>query len=418
MTRRILVVAPALDGSSYSRVVQSVFGALARLLRQADWQVEQFGLTHRGQPCDIGWPLWPNLLLGDRYGIEQLPALIAARKFDLVWVFNCYTVLPRYARCFAAMAKRLKVVAYCPLLGTPLQLEGIKALAGFDALVTISPGVQALFESVLQDALRQGELTKLPTMAAIPHGFDQALFYPLSPEMSGTSTPWSNRAALKAAVFADGWGSAEGSFIVLNANRNSPRKHIETTLAGFARFAHDKPPGVRLYLHMAESTQGERLADQAARLGIGTRVRIAGTPGRHPLCSDAELNLLYNACDVGINTASAEGFGMVSLEHAATGAPQIVPGHGVCGEVWRGYGELLAPVGVHRGAPADIIEHQPVDAQSVASALQALYSSHEHYAKLARLARELSQGPALQWSHIARRWHALLEGVLPATRRQ
>jgi len=48
---------------------------------------------------------------------------------------------------------------------------------------------------------------------------------------------------------------------------------------------------------------------------------------------DRELNLLYNACDVGLNTASSEGWGMVSFEHAATGAAQIVPRSWVCGEV-------------------------------------------------------------------------------------
>ena len=59
--------------------------------------------------------------------------------------------------------------------------------------------------------------------------------------------------------------------------------------------------------------------------------------------SDADLNRLYNACDVGINTSMGEGWGLVSCEHGAAGAAQIVPDHTGCAELWRGRGELIPP---------------------------------------------------------------------------
>lgn len=416
MARKLLIIGPALDGSSYSRVVQSVFGALAPPLqaRQGDWEIAQFGINVR-EPVDLGWPLIPNRLIGDRLGLTQLPTLIAEHKPDLVWLFNCYTVLPRYGAYFAALGgSRPKVVAYCPLLGTPLQPEGIKSLAGFDALVTISSGVQVLFASVLETAYRRGEIAHLPQLYAIPHGFDQTLFYPLSQPECAFERPWAHRDACKAQVFSRSW-AGEDSFVVLNANRNSPRKHIETTLEGFAQFARDKPPGVRLYLHMAESSGGETLAALAARLGISERVRVAGAPGRHPTLTDAQLNLLYNACDVGINTASAEGFGMVSLEHAATGAPQIVPGHGVCGEIWRNHAKVLSAETIVRGRAAEVIEHRLVRVESVAQALEQLYSDPSHYTACARQARQLSQSEQFHWSHIALQWLAILEQIVPHT---
>lgn len=414
MARKLLIVGPAMDGSSYSRVVQSVFAALAPLLRkrQPTWEIEQFGINLRA-PAELGWHVIPNPLIGDRLGLAQLPELVGQCKPDLVWLFNCYTVLPRYAACLAAMSgTRPKVVAYCPLLGKPLQLDGIKNLAGFDALVTISPSVQTLFESVLHAAHQAGELAQLPQMSAIPHGYDQALFYPLSQPGHESVRPWAHRDEHKLRVFGDRWAD-EQSFVVLNANRNSPRKHIETTLEGFAQFARDKPPGVRLYLHMAESMGGETLAALAKRLGIPERVRVAGAPGQHPLVSDAQLNLLYNACDVGINTASAEGFGMVSLEHAATGAPQIVPGHGVCGEVWQDHADVLASEHVLRGRPAEVIEHRPVSAESVANALERLYRDPAHYQMREIHARRLSQDQQFHWLHIATQWLAVLEQIVP-----
>jgi hypothetical protein len=36
-----------------------------------------------------------------------------------------------------------------------------------------------------------------------------------------------------------------------------------------------------------------------------------------------------------------EGWGLVSSEHGAAGAAQIVPDHTACAELWRGRGELI-----------------------------------------------------------------------------
>ena len=40
-----------------------------------------------------------------------------------------------------------------------------------------------------------------------------------------------------------------------------------------------------------------------------------------------KLNLVYNACDVGVNTCIGEGWGLVNFEHAATATAQVVPDH-------------------------------------------------------------------------------------------
>lgn len=413
--RKLLIVGPALDGSSYSRVVQSVFSALAPLLRaeQPTWEIEQFAINVRESCTSLDWTCLPNRQLGDRYGMAQLPALISERKPDVIWVFNCFTVLPRYGACFAALPYRPKLIAYCPLLGTPLALGTINALAGFDALITVSAGVQALFERVLRQAQQAGTLACMPQLGAIAHGFDQTRFFPLAQAARADSRcPWQHRRALKAQVLG-GFADSDDGFVVLNGNRNTPRKHIETTLEGFAQFARGKPPGVQLYLHMAESLSSDTLAARAAALGIAERVRIAGAPGCHPMLSDSELNALYNACDVGINTASAEGFGMVSLEHAATGAPQIVPGHGVCGELWQGYADVLPADELVCGRAADVIEHRPVRAQALSEALERLYCDPSHYVARAVQALQLSQSPRFRWSEIARQWQALIAGLCP-----
>ena len=48
----------------------------------------------------------------------------------------------------------------------------------------------------------------------------------------------------------------QDSFIVFNGNRNQPRKRIDITMKGFARFANGKPNNVKLYLHMGVEDAG------------------------------------------------------------------------------------------------------------------------------------------------------------------
>ena len=132
-------------------------------------------------------------------------------------------------------------------------------------------------------------------------------------------------------------------------------------------------------------------------------------PGGHPDLPDEELNLLYNACDVGLNTASAEGWGMVSFEHAASGAPQIVPGHGVCREVWEGHAEILELIAPPCRVDSPILKEGIVSAAGVAAALERLYCDQSHRALLSERALANASRTEYQWQYIAKAWGSLLD---------
>jgi hypothetical protein len=84
------------------------------------------------------------------------------------------------------------------------------------------------------------------------------------------------------------------------------------------------------------------------------------------IVDDVELNLLYNACDVGITTSMGEGWGQVSCEHGAAGAAQIVPDHTACAELWRGRAELIPPVRSYT-REFSVLEMGEVSAEGVAA---------------------------------------------------
>ena len=84
--------------------------------------------------------------------------------------------------------------------------------------------------------------------------------------------------------------------------------------SGFATFAGGKPDNVRLVLHeaVAFSTEREELMQLAVQLGVAER--LAMSTGGESGASNEELNLLYSACDVGVNTAMGEGWGLVRFD--------------------------------------------------------------------------------------------------------
>ena len=146
----------------------------------------------------------------------------------------------------------------------------------------------------------------------------------------------------KEKCFAD-LADPENSFIVLNASRPDKRKRVDLTIAGFARFAAGKPANVRLCLHHAIMGGPEQAQIGALIEQLGLKERVHLNPLAGGVIDDDALNLLYNACDVGINTSMGEGWGLVSFEHGAAGAAQIVPDHSACAELWRGRGEMIEP---------------------------------------------------------------------------
>ena len=59
-----------------------------------------------------------------------------------------------------------------------------------------------------------------------------------------------------------------------------------------------------------ETEMRRRGADPSAKLAITPNINYMAAP------PDEQLNLIYNAVDVGINTANGEGWGLVPFEHA------------------------------------------------------------------------------------------------------
>jgi D-inositol-3-phosphate glycosyltransferase len=396
---KLLVIGDGNSPTGFGRVTHSILERLP-----GSYDIHHLGINHRGDPHGTRWPIYPAGLHGDIYGLNRVAELVDKVRPDLVFAVCDPWILTRYAAALEPYRKTVRTVFYMPVEGMPMEPAVALGLRNVDRLVAYNRfGARALEASFREAAEQDPTLSERP-IDVIPHGVDTGIFRPLA------GPPPADRSAAKKRLLPDS-PDFQDSFIVLNANRNQPRKRIDLTLQGFARFAQGKPANVKLYLHMGLEDCGWNLAALAQRYGIEDRLILTTTEPQLASEPVEKLNLIYNACDVGINTATGEGWGLVAFEHAATGAAQVVPRHTSCEELWEGAAELMEP-SFTLTQEKILIEGHYVTPETVAASLETLYRDPERLRLRSRQAYENATRPEYDWDRIAGQWSGLFEEVI------
>lgn len=318
----LLTIGYAHPGYGFGRVLGHLHPAFARhcALQHCDLAAPTLSTMPGAGPVAGGFRQVDPVLLWRRVLAVRPDAVLLMADLDIVAAVAA-------ARPAGATPR---LAAYLPIDDPPAP---VPALAGLGRLDAIAVFTEFARRSVVEMLGLLG--VPAPPIAVIPHGRDPVAFHPLDLDDRRS------RSLARDRLFGLGSAVAD-SFLVLNANRNQPRKRIDLTLQVFRRFV-DLVPGAdaRLYLHMGLQDHGIRILAEADRLGIENRLLFTRFDKAHPVVSDEQLNLVYNACDIGLNTAEAEGWGLVAFEHAAARRAQLVPDHTGCGEAWRGHAGLI-----------------------------------------------------------------------------
>lgn len=395
--RKLLWFGDAACDSGFARGTEKIIPALIA----AGWRVSVVGVNYRGDPHPFrsyieaqGGNLYPAYVLGgprDILGASRVIEIVSKEKPDLVVIQNDPWNFPRYVAEFERLKK-------------PPILVGIVAVDGLNCR---GKDLNGLDHAIFWTQFGCNEAHKggyFKTSGVVPLGCDLEIYKP------------HDRQAAREAVGIP--SPAREGFIVLNANRNQPRKRIDLTVRYFAEFVKScGADDAYLYLHVCPTGDVGIDPDQlAAYYGLKGKVLLE-QPGVYEGLSEADLALTYQASDVQMSTTQGEGWGLTTMEGMACGVPQVLPDWSALGE-WAQSAALMVPctgtsttlggVNAIGGVP---------DETGMVNALKSLYHSEHDRRMYARRGLALVQQPQFRWENIGMRFAEEVERAFQAVSR-
>ncbi len=311
--------------NGYSKVVYEICKEVSKI---SDVVFMIHGFQHFHTVADHRVDLPDNVAIYDAFanenprqagfGIGQARQHVALARPDVVVLYNDLVVVTGLLEELRQVPDRtFKIIAYIDQVYLNQKKEHIQFVnATADAAIMFTDYWK---ECILKQGLR------LPSYV-LTHAFNPMTHYPVPKHLARAY-----------------FGLPNDDFIILNLNRNQPRKRWDTCLKAFAEMLwqikqqqqqddgknkNKKKP--RLVI-ATEMTGGWNLEDvferELAKRGISlaegmSHISRVDAPQR---MTDDDTTFLYNVADIGINTCDGEGFGLCNFEQAAMGIPQVVP---------------------------------------------------------------------------------------------
>jgi glycosyltransferase involved in cell wall biosynthesis len=402
--KKIFWIGDAVATTGFARVNHSIISNLPR-----KYEVHHLGINYMGDPNDFKHKIYPAMLGGDVWGFGRVVNLIKEIKPDLIFILNDPWVISQYLKILEeAKINDIPIVVYFPVDAEehdPVWYAGYESVESVCVYTEFGRRVVLQAEPGLQDKL-----------SVIPHGIDTRIFHPLGDvfDRAGRLIKTGEIIAREALYPVSKQPSFRSDFIILNANRNQPRKRIDITIRAFAEFQKDKPD-VRLYLHMGAKDVGYDIIKLANRYFFDEKLIISSTHHNMPNIPDSRLNEVYNGTSIGINTSLGEGWGLTNWEHGAARRPQIVPNHSACSELWKDSGILIKADETFMYTETHTLARVP-DLYSVVEALEYAYndwrSGGEELARMADKSYNRITSPEYSWKKISMKFHNIFREVL------
>jgi len=190
----------------------------------------------------------------------------------------------------------------------------------FDAIIAFTP--------YWKDIVYKLGINKDKPVYVFPHGFDTTMYYPIPKYISRIYFNYN---------FDD--------FMVLNLNRNQPRKCWDHTMIAWVEFVemhykanilndtsiqtneHTKRPvklivgtDIDAYWNLWDVMENEVKFRNIPLDYVKNTIIEVPTPQQ---LSDKEINILYNCCDVGCNNCNGGGYELTIFECLGLGKPQV-----------------------------------------------------------------------------------------------
>jgi glycosyltransferase involved in cell wall biosynthesis len=278
------------------------------------------------------------------FGELEIGNYIKNNPQDIIIIFNDNIITSALTQTIinecGSNRHKFKIVSYMDQV-YPYQKKNYIELLNqyFDGIIAFTPYWQGI-------ARKLGIKESMP-MFSFPHGFDHKLYYPIPTNVARAY-----------------FGYDEDAFMVLNLNRNQPRKCWDHTMIAWVEFVekhyqvnvknkkgdfktnkHTKRPvklivGTQMngYWDLMDVVENEVKFRDVPLEYVKNTIMHVNMPQQ---LSDREINILYNSSDVGVNNANGEGFGLCQSDQLGVGKPQICPNIGGLKEFLNEYNSIL-----------------------------------------------------------------------------
>ncbi len=425
--------------TGFATVMHNVMGYLQDT---GEYDINILGINFDGRPNQWSkqFNIWPARIGGDFLGVGAIQDFIEQTQPDVTFLFQDFFNIPLY---LGELPEDMPgVTCYYPVDAPNVKGSYLLALGGTVELACYTDfaveesirGMKEGWNKLMNDAAKQGldvldfftlqamggvdpitganigngsikvyarrihQLTKKQAFNVIPHGTDLASFHQLD----------KNKCREKLNIKQD-------IFLVGSINRNQPRKRLDLAIRAFAKFAKDKPNAYLLLHSVKNDSGGWDLSQLAAYYGVYDRIIPSHRLFKDKTATIEELNEVYNALDVQINTSGGEGWGLPSFEGAASYIPQVVPDWSATKEIWTDSAELIKIVSVSHNTSSINLMHCVIDCDDLCDILNKFYEDKEYRIKVGEACYQVTQRPEYKWEAVGKQFDAMFKRAVGKT---
>ncbi len=243
------------------------------------------------------------------FGYQALPEVIRKKQPHVVLIYNDMAVITRFLEEIrkSGMPRDFKIWLYVDQVYNQ-QYQAYLDIINRDADLVFA------FSTFWKKCLKDQGITR--PLDVIQHGFDPKQFFSLPKELVRKQM-----------------GIPNDAFVILNMNRNQPRKRYDLLMMAFVELIVKYPTKPILLLCVCD--KGDKGGWWLFEI-FQRELKLRGVPveqfggrlmvsAQDMLFKDEDVNMFYNLADIGINTADGEGWGLCQFEQMGVGVPQVVP---------------------------------------------------------------------------------------------
>lgn len=346
------------------------------------------GVYHDNKKHDLPYKIYSVGLYEEQKKAARLKEIIKKEKPDILFILGDVWYMSSIIMFLGKnkFLQTIKTVGYIPADAEDHDPHWYEHTHKLDRLVVYNE----FGKSVVAKAAPKQEVS------IIEHGIDNTVFYPLTLPRAGVRN-----------LLFENAPELDNSFVFLNAGRNQPRKLLDISMRAFAEFAKDKHD-VYLYMHCGVTDAHIDILRMANLLDIQDKILMTADQHGRISVPIEHLNVIYNFCDVGLNSGVGEGFGLPNAEHASLGKPQIVPDHSALTELYSDCG-LLVPANIKYMLSSITTTAKMIMAEDMAEKMELIYKDRELYKELSEKSKAKFTSDRYSWAKITEQWVKLFD---------